>query len=297
MSVTQRMLRHLVVALTAVALLFSLAAVLPRGTADAAQGRREPEIAVIAHRGSSGMAPENTLAAVELAIDQDANWFEIDVQRTKDGQLILFHDRTLERTTDVEEVYPERAPWVVGDFTLDELRRLDAGSWFARDFAGEGIPTLDELLDLIRNRRIGFLLEVKDPVLYPGIEQEIADTLAARRGYLRRALRHDELVVQSFDHASMRRYAEIAPDTPVGLLYGTRPTEAELIAASTYAAEINTSFRVTDEALIDRIHELGMRTSVYTVNTGRDMYRMLDLGVDGIITDYPIVLLDLLRRR
>lgn len=285
------LVRRILALLGITALVFSGISVV--GQDEAAASHSDP--AVIAHRGSSGIAPENTLAAVRIAMEQKADWFEIDVQLTADGELILFHDTTLERTTNAEEVFPDRAPWVVGDFTLAELKQLDAGSWFAPEFAGEEIPTLDELLDLI-SPRIGFLLEVKDPALYPGIEQQIADTLAARRGYLSAAQRTDRIVVQSFDHESMFLYSKIQPDTPVGLLFSQRPTDDELVAASEFALEINPNFRLVDKELLDRVHELGMRMSVYTVNSGRDMRSMIDLGVDGIITDFPAVLIDLLRR-
>lgn len=111
------------------------------------------------------------------------------------------------------------------------------------------------------------------------------------------ALRREALVAQSFDIESMRRFSALASDIPVGLLYGRRPTDAELIDASGYTAEVNINNRFADRAFVDRVHELGMRTSLYTVDGGGDMYRLADLGLDGLITDYPIVLLDLLAQR
>lgn len=285
-----RVAARLAVASTVLVLAASVAA---PAVAQAAPGG---DLDVIAHRGSSGIAPENTLAAVEEAIAQRSGWFEIDIQRSADGHLVLMHDRDLRRTTDVEEVFPERQLAPVGSFTLAELQRLDAGSWFGPEFAGEPVPTLAQLLDLI-GQRIGFLLEVKDPALYPGIEQQIADELRGAGGYLKAALAGDRLVVQSFDHASMRRMDEVAPEIPVGLLTGTRLTTAELQLAATYAEQVNPSFRAVDQGYVDEVHALGMTMSVYTVNTGRDMRAMLALGVDGIITDYPAVLLDLLSRR
>lgn len=282
------------VALVSASLLLATAVAAPAvAQARPAQG---VDLDVIAHRGSSGVAPENTLAAVEKAIEQRANWFEIDIQRTADGELVLMHDRDLRRTTNVEEVFPERQLAPLGTFTLAELQKLDAGSWYGPEFAGEPVPTMEQLIDLI-DQRIGFLLEVKDPALYPGIEQQIADELRGAGGYLGAALAGDRLVVQSFDHASMRRMDAIAPEIPVGLLTGARLTTAELTVAAEYAEQINPSFRAVDRPYVDEVHALGMTMSVYTVNTGRDMRAMLDLGVDGIITDYPAVLLDLLSRR
>lgn len=280
-------------ALVCLALLLSLATALPQQAhARTVQGEA---LDVVAHRGSSGIAPENTLAAVEAAIAQRSNWFEIDIQRTADGALVLMHDGDLRRTTDVEEVFPERQLAPLGTFTLAELTQLDAGSWFAPEFAGERIPTMAELVSLIQ-QRIGFLLEVKNPALYPGIEQQIADELRAAGGYLDAAVAGDRIVVQSFDHASMRRFDRIAPEVPVGLLTGTRMTAPELQAAAEYAEQVNPSFRVVDQGYVDEVHGLGMDMSVYTVDSGRDMRAMLDIGVDGIITNYPAVLLDILRK-
>jgi len=264
------------------------------GAPVAAQAARATDVVDVAHRGSSGAAPENTLAAVRLALRQHAGFVEVDVQRSADGELVIVHDVTLERTTDVEEVFPDRAPWRVGDFTLAELRRLDAGSWFADGYTGERIPTLREVVDVL-GTRAGLLLELKSPGLYPGIETDIDKELSSVPGYLSAALAADKLVVQSFDHTSMRTYHDLAPRVPIGLLFGYRPTEPELAEASGWAEQINPTYRVTDAALVERVHELGMTISVYTLNTGRLMREYADLGVDGIITDYPLVLRDILR--
>lgn len=255
----------------------------------------ERDVVDVAHRGSSGGSPENTVAAVELALDQRASFVEVDVQRSADGELVIMHDTTLARTTDVEEVFPGRAPWNVSDFTLEELQRLDAGSWFAEKYAGEPVPTLREVVEAI-GTRAGLLLELKSPALYPGIEAEIDKELRSIPGYLPAALTSGNLVVQSFDHGSMRAYDDLAPEVPVGLLFGYRPSEAELDAAAGWAEQVNPSYRVTDRALVESVHERGMTISVYTLNTGRLMREYIDLGVDGIITDYPVVLRDILRR-
>ncbi|MFG3251675.1 glycerophosphodiester phosphodiesterase family protein, partial [Streptomyces sp. NPDC048187] len=120
----------------AVSMLGGLALALSSTGAHAATG---PD--VIAHRGSSGMAPENTAAAIDLAVRQRADYVEIDVQRTKDGKLVNFHDCTMERTTDIENLYPGRPHYRVSDFTWNELRRLDAGTWFHPRYTGERIIT------------------------------------------------------------------------------------------------------------------------------------------------------------
>lgn len=250
------------------------------------------EVLDIAHRGSSGSAPENTLAAVKRALTQHASYVEVDVQRSADGKLVIMHDTTLERTTDVERIYPDRASWRVGDFTLAELRKLDTGSWFGARFGDETVPTLREVVRSL-GERAGLLLEVKAPSRYPGIEADVHRELSAIPGYLDSALADDRLVVQSFDIGSMRRYHRIAPKVPLGLLFSSRPSAAQLLEASTWAEQINPNYRVTDQALVDRVQQLGMAINVYTVNTRRLMRQYIGLGVDGIITNYPGVLRDI----
>lgn len=237
-------------------------------------------VQVVAHRGASADAPENTLAAVDEALAQGTDSIEVDLQRSADGHLVLLHDATLVRTTDVGTVFPDRAAAPVGAFTLAELKRLDAGSWFGPGFAGERVPTLDELLDRTADRA-GLLIELKDPASYPGIEQQVAERLGAPRA---------DVVVQSFDHDAMRRFAAAAPDVPAGWLFGSRPTGAQLDAAAAVADQVNPSFRVTDAALVAAVRARGMETGVYTVNSEADMRRMIDAGVHRIITDVPATL-------
>src|SRR5690606_25959316 len=116
---------------------------------------------VVAHRGASRHAPENTVAAAEAAAALGARWAETDVQRTADGELVLVHDETLERTTNAEEVFPDRAPWNVSDFTAAEIAQLDAGSWYGEEFAGEPVPTLTEFLAVLEENGQDLLLELK----------------------------------------------------------------------------------------------------------------------------------------
>lgn len=252
-------------------------------------------VATIAHRGAMGHAPENTMAAFELGVEMGSDLVEADVQRSKDGVLVLVHDTTLARTTDVEEVFPDRAPWRVGDFTYAEMQQLDAGSWFSEEYAGEPIPTMAEMVQQLRRGRAGILMEVKSPALYPGIEQQVADELASFPGYLTSAVRSERLVVQSFDWASMARYHDIQPSVPVGLL--GRPAESLLPELSTWADQINPSFRSFDAAYVDAVHDAGMEVHTYTVNERADMHLVLDRGVDGVITNFPDVLEDVLAER
>ena len=249
----------------------------------------------VAHRGSNVVAPENTIAAFALAATQGADLVESDVQRSKDGALVLVHDTTLARTTDVEQRYPGRAPWRVVDFTLAEIRTLDAGSWKSARYTGERVPTLAELVRLLRYSRSGILLELKSPSLYPGIEAQVAGAWLKFPDYLPTALRTRRLAVQSFDQQSLRRYHAIQPQVPVGLL-GTPPL-ATLPALAGWADQVNPSYGSFDAAYVTRAHQLGLQVLTWTVDGTVAMGAALDRGVDGIITNRPDVLRTVLESR
>ncbi|MCV2460317.1 glycerophosphodiester phosphodiesterase family protein [Streptomyces sp. ICN988] len=243
---------------------------------------------VIAHRGSSGMAPENTAAAIDLAVRQRADHVEIDVQRTKDGKLVNFHDCTMERTTDVEDLYPGRPSYRVSDFTWNELRQLDAGSWFHPDYTGEPIITLDTVIRHLQHTRTGLLAEISPCSQYgTTIATDLADHLNGKPDYVRKALTRRQLAVQSFETDDARAFHTAMPDVPIGILDADRPTDTELVELSQWADQINPQHTVTDQTLVDRIHQLGMDINVWTVDEPGAIRKMTTLGVDGIITDYP----------
>ncbi len=251
---------------------------------DPRAGRR---VANVAHRGASAYAPENTLAALRKAIARDADLVEFDVHRTSDGALVLLHDATLDRTTDVRRVFPGRAPWRVQDFTHAELMCLDAGSWMDREYAGERIPTIEEAFDVLALSGCGALVELKSPQLQPGIVEEVATAseTARRLGGHRRELR---VTVQSFDHQAMRRLRELGSGVGVGLL-GT-PPPARLPELATWADQVGSHHHRVSRPYVDHVQSLGMQCFVWTVNRAHSMRRARDLGVDGVITDRPDVM-------
>ena len=253
------------------------------------------EVAVIevAHRGSSFEAPENTIAAVQEGISDKADYVEIDVQRSKDGELVVMHDTTLTRTTNVEEVFGDRPSYAVSEFTLAELKQLDAGSWKGAQFAGEQIPTLQEVLDVLIPSQSGLLLEMKAPNLYPGIVDDLVAELEAQPGYLASGVANGRLVVQSFDWDFMAELNAQLPEVTTGLL-GT-PSDAQMVEFSSWADQINPSYRAASVDFVNRVHELGMETYVYTVDREADMVQMVQNGVDGIITNKPDLLDEVLR--
>ena len=250
--------------------------------------RADRHVLNVAHRGASAYAPENTLPALRKAIARDADRVEFDVHRTRDGALVLLHDATLERTTDVRRVFPSRAPWRVQDFTHAELMRLDAGSWMSREYAGERIPTIEEAFHVLALGGCGALVELKSPRMQPGIVDEVATaaTAAARR---RGDQQHGpRITVQSFDHQAMRRFGEVASGVGVGLL-GT-PAPVRLPELATWATQVGSHHHRVSRPYVDTVQGLGLHCFVWTVNRAASMRRALDLGVDGVITDRPDVL-------
>jgi glycerophosphoryl diester phosphodiesterase len=252
------------------------------------------DVLTTAHRGASADAPENTLAAFRLGIAQRADWIESDVQRSKDGALVLMHDTTLSRTTDVEELFPGRAPWRVSDFTLAEIKQLDAGSWKGPEFAGEPVPTMAEMVELVRPSRAGILMEIKVPELYPGIEADVADEFESFPGYVTSAVAAGRLTVQGFNWESMRTYHRLQPQVPVGLL-GTPPVAQ--LPDLTWADQINPHWGSYDKAYVDRVHAVGMEVHTWTVDDPAVMHTVLDRGVDGVITNKPYLLNTVLAER
>jgi glycerophosphoryl diester phosphodiesterase len=243
----------------------------------------------VAHRGGSGYAPENTLAAIDAAHARNASVVELDVQRTEDGELVIMHDTTLARTTDVEQVFPGRAPYDVADFTLAEIRRLDAGSWFDTAYAGEPVPTLQEALDRLDRREVGLLLEVKSPVLYPGIEADISQTMARNPDWTASGARGERprFTVQSFDWESVERSHRLMPDVPHGLL-GVVP-EDRIADYAEWADQINPNHTRIDADYVRAVHDAGLEVYTYTVNEPDDMRAAIAKGVDGLISDFPDV--------
>ncbi|MFI1399789.1 glycerophosphodiester phosphodiesterase [Streptomyces sp. NPDC020681] len=250
---------------------------------------------VIAHRGASAYAPENTLAAVDLAADMGFAWVENDVQRTKDGELVVIHDDSLTRTTDVEQRFPGRAPWKVKDFTAAEIATLDAGSWFGAKWAGARVPTLEEYLNRVDENGQKLLLEIKKPELYPGIEKDTLRVLG-EEGWLDAGHVSCRLVIQSFGAASVKAVHQQRPDITTGFLGS--PAVADLPSYAAYTDQINPTYGTLTAGYVAAVHRLKgvhgkpLQVSTWTVNTAADAARVAGYGVDGIITNNPDVVRD-----
>lgn len=278
------------VAATTTAFMGAAALLVPTSAAEAAVDADAP--LVVAHRGASAYAPENTLAAVDKADAMGFAWVENDVQRTKDGGLVVLHDATLARTTNAEELYPGRAPWNVADFTAAEIARLDAGSWFGGDYAGARVPTLEQYMRRVSRNHQKLVLEIKNPQLYPGIEQETLKVLS-NEGWLTPDHLENRLVIQSFSADTVRRVHELRPGVKTGFL-GT-PDIADLSEYATFADQINSSYTTISEAYVSTIHAFEgphgkpLEILTWTVNDADNARRVARYGVDGIITNKPDV--------
>jgi len=281
------------VAATTAALLGTAALLLPAPAAGA--GVRAERPTVIAHRGASSYAPENTLAAVDKAAELGVEWVENDVQRTKDGELVVIHDDNLKRTTDAEEVFPGRSPWKVKDFTAAEIARLDAGSWFGPEFAGARVPTLQQFLDRTESHRQKLLLEIKNPSLYPGIEQQVLKVLGDE-GWLDASHLAGRLIVQSFSADSVRAVHDLLPTVKTGFL-GT-PSVADLSRYAAFADQINPSYTTVSPGYVSSVHAFDgphggpLEVFTWTVNDADTARQVAGYGVDGIITNSPDVVRD-----
>ncbi|MFI8356284.1 glycerophosphodiester phosphodiesterase family protein [Streptomyces cyaneofuscatus] len=259
---------------------------------------RQASPLVIAHRGASGYAPENTLAAADAAKALGIEWVENDVHRTKDGVLVVLHDTDLKRTTNVEEVFPGRAPWAVKDFTAAEVAKLDAGSWFGKQFAGARVPTLTQFVNRLERNRQKLLLEIKSPATYPGIERDILRVLG-REGWLDRSHVRGRLVIQSFGADSVKKVHALRPDITTGFL-GT-PAVADLPSYAAFTDQINPSHTTIGAdyvAAVQRLkgpHGKRLRVNTWTVNDAANAAKVRGYGVDGIITNYPDVVRDATR--
>ncbi|MEU8959334.1 glycerophosphodiester phosphodiesterase family protein [Streptomyces sp. NPDC048518] len=290
-------------AVTAAALLGAGVLTLPTASA-ATQAPSAPSApkhhspVVVAHRGASAYAPENTLAAIDKARAMGFRWVENDVQRTKDGELVIVHDDTLKRTTNVEEVFPDRAPWNVKDFTAAEIARLDAGSWFSPKYAGQRVPTLKQYMRRVSHNHQSLVFEFKKPELYPGIEQQGLRVLR-KEGWLDRDHVKNKLVVQSFSADSVKKVHALRPDVKTGFL-GT-PAVAELPQYAKFADQINASHTTISAGYVSALHAVKgphhkpLEIFTWTVNDAASTVRAAGFGVDGIITNTPDVVRKALR--
>ena len=235
------------------------------------------ETAVMAHRGASAAAPENTLAAIRGAIESGADWVEIDVQETADGEIVVVHDSDLKKIGG--------SPLVVGRSTLAELRTVDIGSWFDPQFSDQRIPTLREVLELCRDR-IGVNIELK----YYGTERRLEEGVAEIVDALGMA---DQVIAMSLSLPGIRKMAEVRPQWKTGLLSSV--AVGNLAGLDVDFLALNG--RAANRRTVRQLHSQGKEVFVWTVNDPLSVAVMASRGVDGIITDEPAMAVELLAQR
>jgi len=271
---------------------------------------------LVAHRGASAYAPENTLPAYRLAIKQGADFVEQDLQITRDGVLICLHDLSLERTTDVEKLFPDRfreserdgrkvREWLVSDFTVAEISRLDAGSWFGEAFKGTRIPTWEQSIAEIRGKA-GLFVETKAPEVYGergfDMERLVLDVLRRNKLDLPGADPKTPVLIQSFSSASLQKLRQHGCRLPLALLVD-QPDEWVTAEGLKRLAQFGQGLApskkliASDPGLVIRAHKAGLTVTCWTFRLGpgidsaaltKEMKQYLTVyGVDGIITDNP----------
>ena len=242
-------------------------------------------VLVTAHRGFSGDAPENTLAAFKKAMEVGSDMMELDVRFSKDGQIVVMHDDTLDRTTN--------GRGKVSDYTLKELKQFDAGSWFAPQFSGEHIPTLVEVLELAKGK-IRVNIEIKDESLGRYKITDLADRALQE---VKKAGMEDQVIYVSFYPVALERIQERDSRLWVGLLYHRPWNSLHEVTGGRSFPVLGLRNSYLTKGKIDKIHQQGMKVNVYTVNSEEEMEQFIRWGVDGIITNHPDRLIKILQKK
>ena len=237
----------------------------------------------IAHRGASGHAPENTMAAFRRAVELGATFIETDLQITRDAQVIAIHDSTLDRTTSGKgQVHLQ---------TLHEIRALDAGSWFGdgqpRGFSGERVPTLDEILAFAKEHDVIFYLEIKSGPAW-GVEHAVVAALQDQGASAR-------VVILSFDPHALDSIFRLDTTMMTGLLCEHPSNDLVERTVRAGARQLVARGDLVTAAVVEKAHRAGLQVVTWTINEPEQMRRLIADGVEGIITDYPDRLLQLLR--
>ncbi|WP_238590775.1 glycerophosphodiester phosphodiesterase [Paenibacillus beijingensis] len=228
---------------------------------------------IIGHRGAAGEAPENTMASFLLAVEQGCDMIELDVHLTADGKLAVIHDETLDRTTDRKGIIRGK--------TYAEISEADAGSWFAERFRGERVPLLEEVYEAVP-QHVQINVEVKNG--YGGAIEPVMDAFLGDGDRLQRT------VVSSFDHKLLARMNRSRTDLKIGLLYAGRLIDhagyAGIMGCPVYS--LHPHFHSIDAEDVARAKDAGIAIYPWTANHEADLQSLIDLGVAGIITDFPV---------
>ncbi|MBI2279226.1 MAG: hypothetical protein HYU68_00825 [Bacteroidetes bacterium] len=246
---------------------------------------RKPLI-ITGHRGAGGLAPENTLASIQLALDLGVDRIEIDVQQTNDNVIIVLHDRTLKRTTN--------GFGFIKSMNYADLLKYSAGIKFNKVYAEEKIPTLEQVIDLI-NGKVELLIETKYSYLYyPNIERHILNVIKNKNAF-------GWCKIISFNDRALFRINKLNKEIRIGKLFVGKSATLPLSYDTTinfkpleryhFVDEIIVQHKYASKAFIDKVHQFGKELHVWTVNDPETIEKLIERGVDGIISDYPNLLL------
>lgn len=234
---------------------------------------------VLAHRGYSSKAPENTMAAFELALQAGAHGLELDVHLTKDGEVVVIHDATLERTTD--------GVGFVEEHTLAELQKLDAGSFFASEFKDERIPTLNQVCELIKKSDGLLNVEMKAALGFEKLNERLIDVLSAHG-------LEEQTIISSFNHYALAHLKQLRPQLRTGILYNAALVDPWVYAKSIGASALHPYYLGIIPEIVMGAQQNGMMVNTWTVDEKVDIKRMISAKVDCLITNEPGLALSLL---
>ena len=265
---------------------------------------------VIAHRGARSLAPENTLAAAQKALDLNADLWELDVAVTSDHELVVVHDDTLDRTCNVIDRFPGKVPWHVWDFTLEEIKSLDCGSWYNKtdpfkqikagnvtqeeldSYVGEPMPTLRESLEFTLENKWRVNVELKDQP-----DEVLGNILVEKTVNLISELGMDtneQVVISSFNHEYLKKVRSLNANIPIQALTNEKIKDLSDYLTTLGTDTCNPKLGVWSTDEMEILGEEGIKFNIYTVNDEDDMKKLLNANVFGIFTDYPQTLIQLI---
>ena len=235
---------------------------------------------IFAHRGASGLLPENTMAAFKKAVDMGADGIELDIHKTKDGQLVVIHDEKIDRTSN--------GKGYVRDYTLEELRKYNFNATHPIRCRKADIPTMREVFELIKPTNLIINIEIKNGVFfYPEIEEDI---LAMTKEFGM----EDRVIYSSFNHSTIMKIKELAPEAHIGFLYADGTLDMPEYGRDHGVEALHPAlYNIQYPDYIEKCHEYGLKINTWTVNSKQYLNMCCQMGVDGIITNYPDIALEI----
>ncbi|MCA1065920.1 glycerophosphodiester phosphodiesterase [Rossellomorea aquimaris] len=233
-----------------------------------------------AHRGVSGEAPENTMAAFKAAVSMGAHGIELDVQLSKDGQIVVIHDETINRTTN--------GIGYVKDIEWKHLCKYDAGSWFHPSFFGETIPLLEEVLNLVKAHHDHMIINIElknDLIEYPQLEDKVLELLD------RKGMKY-QVILSSFNGESLKKIRKLDPAIETAFLFEGVPADILTLIEPLNVNALHCDAAFAQSSMGRRVKELGMPLRVFTINTVEEFQLLKEAGVSDVITDFPALFVD-----